>query len=111
MKDLRKEMAEKSSLPCFLQTSSSSVGEGSIAMPSVPCPRERFYVELKAGETTFVSWKKLQKESQKSWSVMGPNSVDAPFGAHPALEARIAPEVRTHRSSFMFIWLENSPKS
>lgn len=59
-------------------------------MPS----RERFYVELKPGETTFVSWKKLVKESQKAASFHSPSALsDVPAGAHPALEARIAPEV------------------
>ena len=83
-------MVEKANLPCLTQASTSSVD--STAM--LPCSRERFYVELKPGETTFVSWKKLQKESQKTVSASGPNSSDAPAGAHPALEARIAPEVR-----------------
>lgn len=49
-------------------------------------------MELKPGETTFVSWKKLVKESQKTASSFSPSS-EAPIGAHPALEARIAPEV------------------
>ncbi|KAH7442218.1 hypothetical protein KP509_03G077400 [Ceratopteris richardii] len=70
--------------PPFAQASASA----SIAMPS----RDRFYVELKPGETTFVSWKKLVKESQKTVGSLLPSS-DAPVGAHPALEARIAPEV------------------
>ncbi|MCO5611468.1 hypothetical protein L7F22_065721 [Adiantum nelumboides] len=69
---------------CFPQASASA----SIAMPS----RDRFYVELKPGETTFVSWKKLVKESQKTAGSYSPSS-DAPVGAHPALEARLAPEV------------------
>lgn len=51
--------------------------------------RARFYVELKAGETTFVSWKKLIKDFQRAT----PPSVEPPLGAHPALQARIAPEV------------------
>ncbi|KAI5058300.1 hypothetical protein GOP47_0026470 [Adiantum capillus-veneris] len=68
---------------CFPQASASA----SIAMPL----RDRFYVELKPGETTFVSWKKLVKESQKTAGSFSPSS-EAPIGAHPALEARIAPE-------------------
>eukprot|EP00250_Pteridium_aquilinum_P028158 c36674_g1_i1 orf=565-2763(+) len=73
-------------IPCFQQASAAA----SIAMPS----RERFYVELKPGETTFVSWKKLVKESQKTAGSLSPSPLlEAPAGAHPALEARIAPEV------------------
>lgn len=51
--------------------------------------RARFHVKLKPGETTFVSWKKLIKESHGA----APLSVEPPLGAHPALQARIAPEV------------------
>eukprot|EP00249_Psilotum_nudum_P022758 c28634_g1_i2 orf=136-2454(-) len=54
--------------------------------------RDRFYVELKPDETTVVSWKKLVKDSQKN-SQSSP--CEAPVGAHPALEARIAPELAT----------------
>ncbi|KAI5054606.1 hypothetical protein GOP47_0029751 [Adiantum capillus-veneris] len=52
--------------------------------------RARFYVELKAGETTFVSWKKLIKDFHRA---APPGVAEPPVGAHPALQARIAPEV------------------
>ncbi|XP_047307382.1 ubinuclein-1-like isoform X2 [Impatiens glandulifera] len=50
--------------------------------------RQRFTVELKPGETTIVSWKKLLKDSK---SEPLDSSIQAPSNAHPALEARIAP--------------------
>lgn len=71
------------------ETSSSSHG---VVGFSVPPGRQRFHVELKADETTVVSWKKLVKDSQKS---IQSRHVDPPVGAHPALEARIAPEATT----------------
>lgn len=52
--------------------------------------RQRFHVELKEGETNVVSWKKLVKDAQKNALTV---ATDAPAGANPALEARIAPEV------------------
>ncbi|OAE29286.1 hypothetical protein AXG93_3102s1120 [Marchantia polymorpha subsp. ruderalis] len=52
-------------------------------------PRQRFYVELKEGETNVVSWKKLLKDAQKH---LTPPVAEAPAGANPALEARFAPE-------------------
>ncbi|XP_073388997.1 ubinuclein-2 isoform X2 [Physcomitrium patens] len=56
-------------------------------MPS----RQRFFVELKDEETTVVSWKKLVSDAEgKLGSAKLP---DAPAGANPALEARIAPEI------------------
>lgn len=71
-------------LPCFQQAS---------AVASIMPSRERFHVDLKPGETTFVSWKKLVKDSQKAASFLSPSTLsEAPVGAHPALEARIAPE-------------------
>ncbi|XP_010270287.1 PREDICTED: ubinuclein-1-like isoform X3 [Nelumbo nucifera] len=48
-----------------------------------------FTVELRPGETTIVSWKKLIKEANKA-SQSTPAS-EAPSGAHPALESRLAP--------------------
>ncbi|MCO5571449.1 hypothetical protein L7F22_025189 [Adiantum nelumboides] len=48
----------------------------------------RFYVELTPGETTVVSWKKLHKE-RKNLPACPPSN--APSGAHPTLQARIAP--------------------
>lgn len=53
--------------------------------------RQRFHVELKEGETNVVSWKKLVKDAQKNALTI---ASEAPAGANPALEARIAPEVR-----------------
>lgn len=51
--------------------------------------RQRFQVELRPGETTIVSWKKLVKDSTK---VKTPIPVpEAPSIANPALESRIAP--------------------
>ncbi|KAE9446522.1 hypothetical protein C3L33_21596, partial [Rhododendron williamsianum] len=52
--------------------------------------RQRFTVELRPGETTIVSWKKLVKDSTKA---QGPASVPEPppANAHPALESRLAP--------------------
>ncbi|XP_010269067.1 PREDICTED: ubinuclein-1-like isoform X3 [Nelumbo nucifera] len=48
-----------------------------------------FTVELRPGETTIVSWKKLIKEANKA--NQPPLASEAPSGAHPALESRIAP--------------------
>ncbi|KAA8546449.1 hypothetical protein F0562_002812 [Nyssa sinensis] len=51
--------------------------------------RQRFTVELRPGETTIVSWKKLMKDASK---VNGSTSApEPPSNAHPALESRIAP--------------------
>ncbi|XP_052202026.1 ubinuclein-1-like [Diospyros lotus] len=51
--------------------------------------RQRFTVELRPGETTIVSWKKLVKDPSK---VSGPVSApEPPANAHPALESRLAP--------------------
>lgn len=46
--------------------------------------RQRFTVELRPGETTIVSWKKLVKDSSKV-------AETTPSIAHPALESRLAP--------------------
>ncbi|KAF8377075.1 hypothetical protein HHK36_030448 [Tetracentron sinense] len=51
--------------------------------------RQRFTVELRPGETTIVSWKKLMKEANKP--NRSPPVPELPSGAHPALESRIAP--------------------
>jgi hypothetical protein len=56
--------------------------------------RQRFFVDLKDGETTVVSWKKLTSDADKSMSSGAPS--DAPVGANPALEARIAPDVQVN---------------
>ncbi|KAL9331042.1 hypothetical protein ACSQ67_000652 [Phaseolus vulgaris] len=53
--------------------------------------RQMFTVELRPGETTIVSWKKLMKDANK---VNNKGPVSAPEhlpNAHPALESRIAP--------------------
>jgi hypothetical protein len=56
--------------------------------------RQRFFVDLKDGETTVVSWKKLTSDADKSMSSGAPSG--APVGANPALEARIAPDVQVN---------------
>jgi hypothetical protein len=68
--------------------------------------RQRFFVDLKDGETTVVSWKKLTGDADKSMSLGAPS--DAPVGANPTLEARIAPDVQVHffflpRGIFVFL--------
>lgn len=54
--------------------------------------RQMFTVDLRPGETTIVSWRKLMKDTNK---VNGGPSTSAPepppVNAHPALESRIAP--------------------
>ncbi|XP_048331527.2 ubinuclein-1 isoform X2 [Ziziphus jujuba] len=52
--------------------------------------RQMFTVELRPGETTIVSWKKLMKDANK---VNGPSTSapEPPANAHPRLESRIAP--------------------
>ena len=53
--------------------------------------RQMFTVELRPGETTIVSWKKLMKDANK----VNNGSASAPEhrapNANPALESRIAP--------------------
>lgn len=56
--------------------------------------RQRFTVELRPGETTIVSWKKLVKD--KTARAHGPAAASSapeppPANAHPALESRLAP--------------------
>ncbi|KAL3572794.1 hypothetical protein D5086_026698 [Populus alba] len=54
--------------------------------------RQIFTVELRPGETTFVSWKKLMKDANKVNSRSAPAAPDPPpVNAHPNLESRIAP--------------------
>ncbi|XP_034889030.1 ubinuclein-1 isoform X2 [Populus alba] len=54
--------------------------------------RQIFTVELRPGETTFVSWKKLMKDANKVNSGSAPAAPDPPpVNAHPNLESRIAP--------------------
>ena len=51
--------------------------------------RKIFAVELRPGETTIVSWKKLMKDANK---VNGSASLpEHPVNAHQSLESRIAP--------------------
>eukprot|EP01018_Ginkgo_biloba_P018697 Gb_13832 [translate_table: standard] len=67
-----------------------SAGGGFLPFEIVEMPgRQRFSVELRPDETTVISWKKLVKDSQKTIQT---TVVQPPAGAHPALEARIAPE-------------------
>ena len=50
--------------------------------------RKMFTVELRPGETTIVSWKKLMKDANK---VYGSTSfTEQPSNAHPNLESRVA---------------------
>ncbi|KAJ9146219.1 hypothetical protein P3X46_028511 [Hevea brasiliensis] len=53
--------------------------------------RQIFTVELRPGETTFVSWKKLVKDANKVNSRSAPAPDPPPANAHPNLEARLAP--------------------
>uniref|UniRef100_A0A3N7EHP3 Hpc2-related domain-containing protein n=1 Tax=Populus trichocarpa TaxID=3694 RepID=A0A3N7EHP3_POPTR len=54
--------------------------------------RQIFTVELRPGETTFVSWKKLMKDANKVNNRSAPAAPDPPpVNAHPNLESRIAP--------------------
>lgn len=86
---------------------SSTEGRGGIPIPpfetrqmpmpmQMPMPaRQRFSVELRPNETTVISWKKLVKDLQKTnhnQALASSSAVQPPVGAHPALEARIAPE-------------------
>ena len=52
--------------------------------------RQRFTVELRPGETTIVSWKRLIRDAQKA-SGSTSAAPEAPANAHPALESRITP--------------------
>ncbi|XP_068647514.1 ubinuclein-1-like [Aristolochia californica] len=58
-------------------------------VPGTINQRQRFTVELRPGETTIVSWKKLIRDSNKA--NLPPISTEAPSGARPSLESRIAP--------------------
>lgn len=60
--------------------------------------RQMFTVELRPGETTIVSWKKLMKDSNKvNGSALAPEHLT---NARPALESRIAP-VRLSNSTII----------
>jgi ubinuclein len=72
--------------------------------------RQIFTVELRPGETTFVSWKKLMKDANKVNSGSAPPAPDPPpVNAHPNLESRIAPvsslpfPILNHLELYMFM--------
>ncbi|KAJ7531580.1 hypothetical protein O6H91_14G049600 [Diphasiastrum complanatum] len=82
--------------PMLAQLPSTGCQVSSVSFQGVnlaPEGRQRFFVELKE-ETTIVSWKKLLK------TVVPTTAADAPAGANPALEARLAPEVIAGTSTF-----------
>ncbi|KAI3984043.1 hypothetical protein MKX01_035170 [Papaver californicum] len=98
-------------LPRVSPPSSSTVvtaaaGCAVVALPAAEAiskGRQMFTVELKPGETTFVSWKKLIKEASNKSKPINPlplqslpgtgggDAVAPPPGANRALESRIAP--------------------
>jgi hypothetical protein len=53
--------------------------------------RQMFTVELRPGETTIVSWKKLMKDANKVNGSASTSAPEPPANAHPALESRLAP--------------------
>ncbi|XP_057974999.1 ubinuclein-1-like isoform X2 [Malania oleifera] len=53
--------------------------------------RQRFTVELRPGETTIVSWKKLVKDANKLSGSSSSAPEPPPSNAHSALESRITP--------------------
>ncbi|KAG2665905.1 hypothetical protein I3760_15G029800 [Carya illinoinensis] len=53
--------------------------------------RQVFTVELRPGETTIVSWKKLLKDANKVNGSTSSSVPEAPANVHPALESRIVP--------------------
>ncbi|XP_038700385.1 ubinuclein-1-like isoform X2 [Tripterygium wilfordii] len=69
----------------------SDGGESSRVQPTClrKGDRQLFSVELRPGETTFVSWRKLVKDASKGSG--SARSTDTPANAHPNLESRIAP--------------------
>eukprot|EP01018_Ginkgo_biloba_P011994 Gb_33971 [translate_table: standard] len=77
------------------ESSSAHGGVRLLAPPFQGVARQRFNIELRPEETTVVSWKKLVKDSQRA---LQPFPLEPPVGAHPALEARIAPEAATGES-------------
>ncbi|KAK9110231.1 hypothetical protein Sjap_018291 [Stephania japonica] len=56
---------------------------------AVVSSRQRFTIELKPGETTIVSWKKLVKEAKRANPSPPPPVQELPTGANPALDSRI----------------------
>lgn len=59
--------------------------------------RQMFTVELRPGETTIVSWKKLMRDTNKVNGQPPTTAPEPPANAHPSLESRIAP-VRPSKS-------------
>ena len=61
--------------------------------------RQVFTVELRLGETTYVSWKKLVKDANRAIgspavaaaAAVGSSAPEPPPNAHPNLQSRIAP--------------------
>ncbi|KAK9134970.1 hypothetical protein Syun_014300 [Stephania yunnanensis] len=66
----------------------AAVASSSFAAAAGLKSRQRFTIELKPGETTIVSWKKLVKEANRS-NPSPPPAQELPTGANPALESRI----------------------
>lgn len=52
--------------------------------------RQMFTVELRPGETTIVSWKKLMRDANKVNGSSSTPAPEPPVNAHPSLESRIA---------------------
>lgn len=52
--------------------------------------RQMFTVDLRPGETTIVSWKKLMKDANRV-NGASTSAPEPPANAHPRLESRIAP--------------------
>ncbi|KAK9162402.1 hypothetical protein Syun_003304 [Stephania yunnanensis] len=81
------------------RVSPSSFAQHQQSLAPTAIDRQRFSVELKPGETTFVSWKKLVKDANRNAAAAAANGTlpspsavaPPPSGAHPALESRIAP--------------------
>lgn len=65
-------------------------GESSRTSPKLLAAADRklLKVELRRGETTYVSWKKLMKEASKGHGSSAPDPVP---NANPNLEAHLAP--------------------
>ncbi|MQL70544.1 hypothetical protein Taro_002865 [Colocasia esculenta] len=94
---------EKAAVPSSARGSSSFPPSGPppVASSSAHAPaeaaasasaghRQRFSVELRPGETTIVSWKRLVRDANRANA-----ETPAPSGAHPVLESRIAPAAAT----------------
>lgn len=64
--------------------------------------RQMFTVDLRPGETTIVSWKKLMKDANKVNGSSSASVPEPPVNAYPGLESRIAP-VRPSNPIFMVI--------